>query len=379
MNRLLKDIGKKASISLQNAMIFILFITITGCVPAQIINPAPTIKLPTPTSEATEKATEILCSDELIQIPGLHAQLTGWSKDSKTLFLLTQSAISQSVYMRYSVDDNKSYMDEAPTITPLQIYFTNEKTEGRMDNNAFISLSPKGDKAIYAIFRFTEPTPSPEPCTTPPYCGGETEGVDSTNDFFYIEELNLTPVYLGSARGSPNSFHWFTSEESGILSFTIGPSLADYNSGVLNIKAKTMEPFLPEEGNLIVKSISPDGKWVLYKPVEHLLGTPWVINMNDGTKFKLPEILNLVSSENGEWIPGTDKLIYLRLTSSDIQIGSAFMFDFLTQKETPITNLTFSTILEEMMSPDNSMIAFQDFFQNQIYILKICLNEYLEK
>lgn len=379
MNRSLKDIRMKASITLQDTMILILLISSLGCVLTQTKNPTPTIQIPTPTKQVTATATERMCTEELIQIPNTHAHLTGWSSDSKTLSFLTQSPDGQNIYMKYSVVNKKSYFGEAPTISPLQIYFIKEKTEGRLDNNAFISLSPNGDKAIYAIFRFTEPTPSPEPCTTPPYCGGETEGVDPTNDFFFIEESNLSPVYLGTARGSPNSFHWFTSEESGILSFTSGPSLTDNHSWVINIVAKTMEPFLPKEGDIIVKSISQTGKWVLFKPFEQLVGPPWVINMNDGTKFKLPEILDFVSSENGEWIPGTDKLIYLRLISSDIQKGSAFMFDLSSQKEIPITKLTFSTNLEEMMSPDNSMIAFQDFFQNQIYILKICLNEHLEK
>lgn len=377
-------------------LIFVVFSSLlVGCFPEIPPTKAPIVTDPTVsvtpflTSTVTATATQTPCQEEILPIgnskdslfniesPTYNYDRKNWSDDSKVLYYYNYTPEGQIIYLAYNIETRESIPFE-PIKTPLQLYFDKQIKEGKLGENDRISISPKGDKAIYAIFRYTGPTPTPETCT-PPYCGGETDPGPNTNDFYYIEGPDLEPVFLGNARGFPGNFYWSPNEESVIFNFEVGPSGADYHSWQIDLNAKNMSPFLGEESDVVVTSVSPNGRWVLYQPMDHLREEVWEIDTLTGTKFKLPFVITHVRYANGTWLAEENKLIYVRSIDDTFSQEATFLFDLLKQQEIQISeNIPIPFISFIAMSPDLTMLAFEDFVERRVYLLKLCIKNYLK-
>lgn len=369
---------------------------LAGCFPAipptsEPIVPALTFTVtPFITSTVNPTATQRPCQEEILPIGNSKASLfsfepptynydrKNWSDDSKFLYFYVYSPEGHITELAYNIETREIIPFE-PVKTSLQIYFDNLIKEGKLVETSRISISPKGDKAIYAIFRYTGPTPTTEPCT-PPYCpSGEHEPGPNTNDFYYIEEPDLKPVFLGNARGDPSSFYWSPNEDSVIFVFGIGPSGSDYVSWLIDLNAKKMSPFLGEETDVRVTSVSPNGRWVLYQPRDNLRDEIWEIDRLTGTNYKLPVNAANIRYGSGAWFQDENKKIYMRSIDDSFTQEATFLFDFSKLQEIQISErINIPFIAPIAMSPDFTMLAFEDYIERRIYILKLCLMNYLK-
>jgi Tol biopolymer transport system component len=272
-----------------------------------------------------------------------------WSDDSTILYYWVDENMDE--IWAYDLNTQKTVLSSDVSL-PIEPEIPDDLKRLIPDDARGITLSPDQDKVIFFISTSLLPTPTPS-----------LEGLGSypqeiIDDIFLVDLKQENPQYIGRVDGAIDKFIWFP-DGNHVIARLLIQLPASVRLWLVDINDLSLQPFFAERSETI--SISPDSRWVLF----NYDGEVIVKDMNNNHKSVLP-----ISFYKIWWLPDNERFIFLYHPPVESTLN---IFDMRKRRVYRVTDQIISNQVIASLSPDQSLLAFNNWRTNELKIISLCI------